>query len=69
MLLDFVLIPTCHKEVFFFFPFSLYLKGKKGKENEKYPVFAVTLLVSLKIQKISLLYCNKIILGIQAKIK
>lgn len=68
MVLDLVHIPV-HCEEVFLFSFLLIFKRKKGKENENYPTFAVTLLISLKIQKISLLYCNKIILGVQAKIK
>lgn len=62
----------CEDQIFFvclFFIFCLYLKGKEGKEKQNYPAFLVTLIVSLKIQKLLQQFCNKIILHVQAKIK
>lgn len=69
MILDFAQINLLLKEFFFAFCLHIQEREKKEKENENYTAFAITLLVSLKTEKISLLCCNKIILGVQAKIK
>lgn len=67
MVLDFAQIHLQLKE-WFYFSFYLHIqeREKKEKKNENYPAFAITLLVSLKPEKISLPCCNKIILGVQS---